>query len=59
MLTSVLGEYCHDHSILESSEERDLAGRRVYTLFENGVRTPSELKRALAILRGGASRKLG
>ncbi|MDW6025195.1 hypothetical protein SAZ10_25885 [Mesorhizobium sp. BAC0120] len=59
MLTAVLDDYCHEHGILDASEEWDVASKRVYTLFENGVRTPSELKNALAILRRGASRRLG
>jgi hypothetical protein len=53
MLTGVLDEYCLEHGILDSCEERDLVSKRIYTLFENGFRTPAELKGALAVLRRG------
>jgi hypothetical protein len=56
MLTDVLDEYCLEHGIPDPSEERARASRTIYTLFENGLHTPAELKDALEIARRGASR---
>jgi hypothetical protein len=56
-LTDVLDEYCLEHGISDSSEERAEASKRIYMLFENGLRRPAELKRALAVLSRNASRR--
>jgi hypothetical protein len=59
MLTDVLDQYCLEHDIPDPSEERARASRTIYTLFENGLQTPGEIKGALEVLSRAVCRRPG
>jgi hypothetical protein len=55
IITAVLDDYCRRAGIADPSSERDLLARLAIDLFVKGVRSPGELKQALAQSREAGS----